>query len=275
MSDTLENSRLPYRVRHESKLRNLTVQSVTQLSPTMLRIGFIGDDLIDFVSVGFDDHIKVFLPDPKMGESPKLDLSNENVKFEREIKLIARDYTPRFFSQENKSLSIDFAIHQAGPATEWAQQAKVGDSLKIGGPRGSMVIPMLYEHYYFIGDETALPAIARRLEELPSSAGATVLLEVDSENNEIVLNTNAQVDVQWLHRNGAAQGTLALFEKAVNELEISQPNDAFVWIATEASVARELRKIFMSKFNFDKTLVKAAGYWKHGESNIHSVIQED
>jgi NADPH-dependent ferric siderophore reductase len=73
-------------------------------------------------------------------------------------------------------LHIDFAIHDAGPATDWALRARIGDALEIGGPRGSAVIPMEFDWYLLIGDETGLPAIGRRLEELPAGSRALVIV---------------------------------------------------------------------------------------------------
>ena len=39
------------RIRHETRRRTLTVQTVVKLTPHMLRIGFTSDDLQDFVSL--------------------------------------------------------------------------------------------------------------------------------------------------------------------------------------------------------------------------------
>ncbi|MIL10184.1 siderophore-interacting protein, partial [Salmonella enterica subsp. enterica] len=47
------------RVRHEIRRRMLTVDSVENVTPGMLRIVLKGEELADFVSLGFDDHIKV------------------------------------------------------------------------------------------------------------------------------------------------------------------------------------------------------------------------
>lgn len=65
MSETL---RIPRRVRHALKFRTLSVASVEDLTPTYRRIVLTGDDLDGFVSLGFDDHVKVFPPRP--GEAP-------------------------------------------------------------------------------------------------------------------------------------------------------------------------------------------------------------
>jgi NADPH-dependent ferric siderophore reductase len=61
-----------------------------------------------------------------------------------------------------RTLTIDFAIHLAGPH-QWAAAAKVGDRLDIGGPRGSAVVPDDFDWYLLIGDEARCP---------PSAAGS-------------------------------------------------------------------------------------------------------
>lgn len=268
-----ENSQAPYRVRHELKFRHINVNQIKQLSPSLLRIEFTGEDLADFVSEGFDDHMKVFFPDPKTGEFPKPYLSAEGLKFEDGITHITRDYTPRKFSNENQKLTIDFVIHDAGPATEWAQQAHIGDPLLIGGPRGSMIIPMVYEHYYLIGDETALPAIARRLEELPEDVEATIWIEVDSEIDQIELTSKAKINAHWLYRNGQKAGNSNLFLSALENLTI--PENLFIWIATEAHVARKIRRVFINSYKINKEFIKAAGYWQSGSPNINKIIQDE
>jgi NADPH-dependent ferric siderophore reductase len=75
----------------------------------MLRITFASPDLADFSSPSPDDHIKLFLPDP----------ANAGQQ-------VMRDYTPRAFDAARKTLTIDFAVHDAGPATTWAFDAKPG-----------------------------------------------------------------------------------------------------------------------------------------------------
>lgn len=91
-----------------------------------------------------------------------------------------RDYTPRRYDLDTLELDIDFVLHGDGPASTWAEQAKPGQFLHIGGPRGSMIVPDMFDSYLLIGDETALPAIARRLEGLPANRRALVIVEVEN-----------------------------------------------------------------------------------------------
>src|SRR3546814_10428922 len=90
---------------------------------------------------------------------------------------VARDFTPRHFDHARTELTIDVALHAHGPATDWAATVTEGQEVGIGRPRGSMLIPDSFHTHLLIGDETALPAIVRRVEELPLSCRAIVLAE--------------------------------------------------------------------------------------------------
>ena len=57
------DDRTPYRVRHEAKRRRLVVRDIKKLTPHMTCVTLGGDELAGFVSLGFDDHIKLFFPE--------------------------------------------------------------------------------------------------------------------------------------------------------------------------------------------------------------------
>ena len=133
------------RVRHELKRRELTVIGVDDVTPNFRRVTLTGDSLADFVSASFDDHVKlIFAPDADGAP-------------------VMRDYTPRRFDNAARELVIEFAQHGDGPAAAWAAQAQPGHTLTVGGPRGSFIIPTDFDWHLLVGDETALPAVARRL----------------------------------------------------------------------------------------------------------------
>lgn len=59
------------RVRHELKARVLTVAHVERIAGLLARVTFTGDDLHDFVSASFDDHVKLFFsPRPFAAAGP-------------------------------------------------------------------------------------------------------------------------------------------------------------------------------------------------------------
>ena len=175
MSTTMSKHAIT-RVRHEPRRRLLTVRHVERITPTMARVTLDGD-LAGFVSASYDDHVKVFFPLPGDTE-PTLPDPAPNGEANGAARSPGRDYTPRRFDTGRNELIIDFALHDAGPATDWATQAKPGQQLAVGGPRGSFVVPDDFDWYLFIGDETALPAIGRRLEELRAGTRAIVVAAV-------------------------------------------------------------------------------------------------
>ena len=251
--------RAPYRVRHELHRRLLTVRQVQRLSPHMIRITLGGDDLEGFTSLGFDDHVKLIFADPATGQTA---LSTDGPRPPM------RDYTPRHFDAVAQTLEIDFALHDAGPATQWAEQATPGQQIGVGGPRGSMVIPMAFDGYLLVGDDTALPAIARRLAELPADAPVVVLAEVDSPADELVFDTAANVQLTWVHRRGAAPGTTMLLLDAIQTLALPA-GDFHAWVACETGAAKALRAHLVAERGARPEWTKAAGYWRLGSADSH------
>lgn len=257
------------RIRHELKFRLLQVRAVKQVTPRLLRVTLGGDDLAGFVSAAYDDHVKLFFPAPGQ-ERPAVPSPGPNgmVFPEGQPRPPARDYTPRRYDPAAGELDIEFALHGDGPAAEWAQQAAVGQYLGVGGPRGSFVVDGAFDGYLLVGDETALPAIARRLEELPADARATVVVEVADAAEEQVFSTRAQAQVHWIHRNGAQPGNPELLAGAVSALRKPE-GDWYVWVAAESGVAKRVRQILVQNWQVPKEWIKAAGYWKQGASATH------
>ena len=230
------------RVRHETRRRTLTIATIEPLGAHMRRIGFTAPELHDFVSSAFDDHIKLFFPDNAGGS-------------------VMRDFTPRRFDNAANTLTVDFALHDSGPATQWAAAAKVGDTIEIGGPRGSSVVPDDYDWYLLIGDESALPAIGRRVEELRAGIPVVTLAVVDGADDEQTFPTKAAWTGHWIHRDGDTDTDLLL--DALKDLALPE-GEGFVWIAAETSVAKALRAYVLDTLSHPREWTKAAGYWTKG-----------
>jgi len=266
--------RVARRVRHETRLRLLQVRDVSRLTPKMVRIVVGGDELKGFVSAAHDDHVKLFFPHPGQ-EKPVLPTPGPNgpVYPEGVERPPSRDYTPRCYDGGANTLTLDFVLHDAGPATAWAAQARPGNFLGVGGPRGSFIVPDDFDWYLFAGDETALPAIARRLEELPPSAHAIVVAEVADADEEQHFSTRTQLELHWLHRDGAEAGDPKLLQNAVAKLRLPA-GEGYAWVAAEAATAKALRKHLVEERGLSKDRVKAAAYWKRGAVAVHETYND-
>ncbi len=247
-------SRAPRRVRHEPRRRELRVEQVDKIAAHMIRVSLTGD-LDGFTSLGFDDHIKLFFPEGPAGA-------------DGEPPTASRDYTPRRYDPAANTLEIEFVLHDAGPATRWASAVRPGQSLRIGGPRGSFIIPTNFDWHLLIGDDTALPAIARRLAELPAGTRAVVLAEVDGHDDELSFASAADATVAWAHRNGAEAGTTDVLAKTLKTLALPR-GDYYAWVACESLTAKALRAQLIADHAANPKWMRAAGYWRRGAVAVH------
>ena len=263
-------ARAPRRERHDLKTRATTVQSVTRITPHMLRITVQGEDLAGFSSLGFDDHVKLLFPDA----SGQLQLPPPGIEgLPPALRDTMRDYTPHSYDAATKTLAIDFAVHEAGPATAWALQAAPGQQLGIAGPRGSFIIPTAFDGHLLIGDDASLPAIARRLAELPAGTRAIAVIEVDSAADEQTLPSVADAHIHWVHRNGAPAGQADRLLTALAQLD-APAGDYYNWVSLESSAAKALRAALVNHYAAHPKWTKAAAYWKQGSVGVHEVIEE-
>ena len=240
------------RIRHETRVRSLKVREVVQLTPIMRRSLFSGEDLQGFQSLGFDDHVKLRIPTASGS-------------------IVRRDYTPRRFDADARTLTIDFAIHEAGPATAWAVGAAPGDVIEIGGPRASSIAPNNIRRWLLIGDETALPAIGRRIEEATPGTKITSIVAVPSAEDQQTFVTPAELQTIWAHRPHAAANDAELLLELVRDTELA--GQTFVWIAAEATVARAVREHVIDRCRYPRSWVKAAGYWINGCADTSEGIE--
>jgi NADPH-dependent ferric siderophore reductase len=244
------------RVRHELKRRRLTVARVERQPPNLVRVVLTGPELQGFTSLGFDDHVKVFFPAAGATEAAM------------------RDFTPRRFDAAANELWIDFFLHEGGPAAGWAARAAPGAPLEIGGPKGSAVVaPEGIDTHVLVGDETAVPAIGRRLEELPAAARALVVIEVDAGATRPILAGPAALEIVWVERGAGAAPGRALID-ALRRTPFP-PGDCYVWVAAETRAARAIRNYLRDERGLGRQWIKAAGYWQQGAIGAHERIADD
>jgi NADPH-dependent ferric siderophore reductase len=247
------NTQAIHRVTHEIKRRRLEVLRVVDITPRMRRITLGGPELAGFISLGSDDHIKLLFPQ-NAAEQAALDSPDFNLRGDGPQPAM-RDYTPRRYDLAIGELDIDFVLHGDGPASTWAEQAKVGQHLHIGGPRGSMIVPDIFDSYLLIGDETAIPAIARRLDELPAGRKVLAVIEIANAAERQPLHSAAEVEVIWVVRG---QGDLL---ETVQNLTLPG-GSLYSFVATESKLSRQVRRVLLDTHNINEAFLKAVGYWQ-------------
>lgn len=243
------------RVRHDTRFRRATVKSAENLTPRMVRIVLHSDDFEGFTSLGFDDHVRLFFPQP--GTILPIPQPGERGLIWPDPQPSNRDYTPRRFNADLLELTIDFVIHETGIASDWAASAKPGDVIGVGGPRGSFILEGAPDWQLLMGDETALPAIGRRVEELAAGTKATAVIEVEDEREEQHFETRADLQTIWLHRN-KSQSLSTYLE------QVELPGgEGFVFFAAEAGTVAAARERF-ARLGLPSDSLKAANYWRKG-----------
>lgn len=264
-------------VTHPLVLRELTVSRVVDVTPRMRRVTLTGPqleeftgsgfDLPKFVSTGFDDHVKlVFADGGQIAEALPIQRAHSIDWTDSEVTL-TRDYTPRRFDPVAGELELDFVRHGDGPAASWAEAAAVGDSLHVVGPKSSLVLPTDVEWMLLAGDETALPAIGRYLDERPGDVPAIVIVEVQDEHAIQQLSIRDGDELRWVV---AASGGEDALVPAVMARELP-PGTGYVWAAGESRSLLPLRRWCARDLGMPKTHVNITGYW-HATEQAAEVV---
>lgn len=209
-------------------LTEVTVTAVEQLSPSFVRVELASPDLADFGVDGqplLDQRIKLVFPNAagELASFAGADDSWFGTWLQRPVEERGhmRTYTVRdvLGAGAETRVVVDIVVHEppCGPGSTWARSAAVGDRLVLLGPRrgfpygGIEFAPHAgAQELLLVADETALPAVAAILTDLPETAVGQVLLEVPIAADLQDLVAPPGVAVTWLPRDGAEHGTRIL-----------------------------------------------------------------
>jgi NADPH-dependent ferric siderophore reductase len=232
------------------------------LTPRYARLRFEGDELRGFGSLGSDDHIRVFFPDP---DAPPSDVPAEPRSG------VSREYTPFLWDTDAGILDLEFVVHgDAGVAGPWAATAEIGSTVGIGGPRGSLVLDGAPDRWFLAGDETALPAIKRFIALMAPDAVGQIIVEVADDAFEQELLAPVGVRVRWVHRGPAPEGSI--LRSALDSLTAGErpAGDVLAFVAAEQSIVKPGRALLFDRWNLDAATTIVKGYWKRGEAEYHA-----
>jgi NADPH-dependent ferric siderophore reductase len=241
----------------------VTVSRVTELTPHLVRVTLVGDDLANLATEGPAAQVKLLFPAP--GEdSPTLPVAGPaGLAWPAGRPLpVLRTYTPRRFDPVARELDIDFVLHdRGGTASSWARRARPGDRMVVAAGRGRYQPDPAADWHLVAGDETALPAIATIVAALPAGTGAMVFVEVAGPDERLALESPADLHMTWLYRDGAAPGEA--LELALRRADLPA-GDGRVFVAAEAGAVRRIRRHLLAERALGKEQLYTRGYWTAG-----------
>ncbi|TDB90548.1 siderophore-interacting protein [Actinomadura sp. KC216] len=260
---------VPAKVRYPTRVRAAVVLRTGMVGAGLVRVTLGGPGIDGFESHAPDEHVKLIFPEED--GSLRLPESDGDVLRWPRPAPTSREYTVRRYDPAGGELDIDIALHGAG-GTEglgaaWARSVRPGEIVHVAGPPGGLIVPH-YDRYLLGGDITALPAIARRLEELPRTARGWAFVEVADAREEIELNPPEGVEVRWLHHGAAAPGAAGPLADAVRSVEVPRDERVYVWLAGEAGALKPLRRWVRDDLRLARADYDITGYWKRGVTDF-------
>lgn len=254
-------------LREPPAFRVLRVIAARDLTLRMRRITLAGERLERYA--GLDNlHCKLLLPQPGDVE-PEWPTLAENGLLRMpagDKRLDMRTYTIRRIDPAAGTLDIDMVVHEpAGPGGSWARRARPGDLVGMRGPGGLGAREA--DWTLLAGDETALPAIARILENLPAEARGVALVEAQDESDCLELRVPAGIELRWLLRGSQAPGTTTLLADAVRAVAWPEAGTRlFVWAGLEFDAFRAVRAYVRKERGLTPAEHLVVAYWRRGRS---------
>ncbi|MFD7884710.1 siderophore-interacting protein [Streptomyces bauhiniae] len=250
--------------RKPRKLHSAQVVRTERLTPHVQRIVLGGAGLADFSADTWTDHyVKLlFAPVDGMTYPEPFDLERIQAELPREQWPVTRTYTVRDWDAEHREMTLDFVIHgDEGLAGPWAKRVRPGETLYFFGPGGAYTPDVTADWHLLVGDESALPAIARALETLPPGTPAHAFVEVAGPEEEQKIDSD--VEVVWLHRGDRPVGEALL--EAVRALQFPEGRP-HAFVHGEASFVKELRRLLRVEAQLPREDLSISGYWRLGHN---------
>ncbi|MBD3916145.1 siderophore-interacting protein [Nocardioides hwasunensis] len=168
----------------------------------------------------------------------------------------SRYYTVRAFS--GGELTLDVVVHDVGLVTEWAMRDCVGDTVTITEPKASFLPPVGATWLLLVGDLTAMPAMARIVEEHPDLT-TYVMAEVPDQDVRVLSGYLPDTaNITWLSPPAPGQSALAQVVEGIDWPE----GEGYFWMAGESAQMRAIRKHLMRGVGLPTSHYDVMGYWR-------------
>ncbi|WP_299537712.1 siderophore-interacting protein [uncultured Streptomyces sp.] len=252
--------------RKAPKARGAQVLRTERITPHMVRVVLGGDDLRGFDVAGqADAYVKLCFAPEGADYAHPFDMAAIRETHPRELWPTTRTYTVRSWDPATGELAIDFVVHgDEGLAGPWAAAASAGDRMTLLGPGGGYAPRETAGWHLLVGDESALPAIAAALEQMPQDATGLAYIEVADAAEEQKLTAPAGIAVRWLRRDGRPVGEL--LTAAVAGLEFPS-DDVQAFVHGEAAFVKEIRRHLRLERKIPADRLSISGYWRLGQND--------
>ena len=228
----------------------MTVTALTELAPSVTRITATldheGDPARWFVT---NPAIRIELPDPVSGDA------------------VSRVYTVRTARESEHGVEIDLdVVRHPGKSVvmTWLESLEIGHSARILGPRAHFTpndearLPL-----GIFADETAIPAVATILRDLPRDRSAELWVETPDSAVVADLPDHPGVTVHWLQRApGEAPATTGRLVAAAEEFSATHGGQLSVWACGEHGEMKRIRDHFRKERKLPREHVVVFGYWR-------------
>ncbi|ACZ29276.1 FAD-binding 9 siderophore-interacting domain protein [Xylanimonas cellulosilytica DSM 15894] len=250
------------------------VQRTKQVTPHMVRVTLVGEDLGALPQRGFDHWFRLFLP--SAGEQTDFARLPDRFGIGGYLKYlrtpagtrpVCRSYTVREHRPELRELDIDFVAHgDTGVAGPWAQKAQPGERVVLLDQGVGFEPAPGTDFHLFAGDESALPAIGGILRDLPRDARGLAVIEVPDAADAQDVEAPDGVEVRWLPRTDpqARAGSLALAE--VRAFTPADPATLSAYLVGEQALPTEGRRHLVAH-GVPKDRITFIGFWRHGRTS--------
>ena len=239
-----------------ANFREATLTRARDVAPRMRRLTFRGD-VARFFSPA-DLHVRMYFPPAGLDRPqwPRQSADGRILWPPEDCAPAVRYYTVRAHDAAAGEIDVDFVLHDdPGPGSSFAMEARPGAVVGLAGPFGRSV-PRAGS-LLLLGDETAIPAIARILEAAPPGAKGEILIEAASPGFEPLIAAPEGFDLRWLSPSGAPGAALVAAAKA------ARPQDeCFVWAACENSAAKEIRRFLRVEQGLGHESHLVTAYWR-------------
>ncbi|WP_206473143.1 siderophore-interacting protein [Dietzia sp. KRD202] len=266
-------------------LRGVRVRAVEPLSPELVRVTLEGDELGEFTtansagatasaaagdtglvpavrSPSFDDVVVFCLPDPDTGEvTLPVPAPGGGLGHPPGGAALVREYTVR--SLRDGALCVDLVRHASGASVRWLESVRPGNELTIVGPRVSRALPAA-DRMLAVGDATALPALARLIEERPPKLALDVLAAVPDPSAlpRTVLPAVSPADADRVRVRVVAAAPGSAYE-LIDALAAAEFPTGFAWVAGESGMVTAVRRHLLARGQ-EADRVQFTGYWRLG-----------